>query len=1563
MSDFMDSIFESVKIIVNKELENLSYDTTIVCRIIDDSECKNGKYKVSDGNVSYVAYSEVQDYKSGESVRVVIPNNDYSRRKFIVGRYGDEKDNIPITYVSSVDSIVNISGNIIDNESSNKTYGITANGLKTEKIIWNKKFLNKELEYLQGSGIYNTLILKADFQTLMDSYKVTKGKYGLRVDLLINPIDYADIYIRQPLREFTNEDMFGNSYSFNISSTQSIVIPLSSIEGTIEGIEVYLFQDNNFETIKYPKDEFDNIIYPEIDNILVRNLEIAFGSDLTNIADNILELYSPNSMYYNYNAHTPITNSKKIGAVWYNKTEQNKYLGFSDGIYDELYDEITYLTIAKTDERFLSLLENENLPRDQVGLQLAADLEDLDSSTTKILRLITLDLIQVLQALLSDMNGLNDKSLAETNCKDLYSSLRDLILKLVPKEDGSGFTSTIPKTLETMKTYYLDLLAKIAKKDKLNENEKTLKYDLSNIKNQLQNIMDGIENTLTSFRSNLKNSEASFYLDVFDIHNARIYRVINKINKELNKFINININEDYLLQNTNQTFEDYEVRDLSVYDNKYCIYLYKYNKAYEGTNEFDFLGAGWERIDPDPEAEDYIPFWSFASDDKYMNNVFCKTDERFYTEYLPHDTKEQKFKAILFYNHQMFISNELVFSNADEVPDEYLMDKADGLSIEHLENSTDAYMLYGESGYLKDGSQEFKNRQIRCHFNGIKLSDEDVFPEAGVYWYIPDTSMITYDELSLVSEQGFISDIESPMKYSREGYACFYKKIKYNENTESVYDYYKVGDYDTRDFWYQIRGYYEPSAVKNYIICRIITENGNDYETKIYFSFGFNGNSGTRYTVAITNKTTQSSIIEKKKQKETEIKPLSLKIDLRNANNESVKNYSLAANNIETLFSENDTFKVLMPEDNTTTENKDKLASKELLCFGSATCGIIEIIIPEVNIQQEGFDRSINLSQTHAVPWSNGDYYLSGVTRIIYNSAGAISESSMFNLPYRLFNTVTDEEIKGLSWRVKYYDEDGEDLEDGVYKNFLPKIVKKTSLEKVEKDFTFSTNITDNEKEKIPLNDYLIPAPFYLSGLGEQCFAVVEAYTVTKEGEKEIETIYWKQPLIIEQNRYESPMINEWDGSFTVDEGNNVIMSAMLGAGKKSEQNKFSGVLMGDLSITELKDGVREEKSRMIGLYGFYNGAQSFGFRADGTAFIGTSGSGRIEFNGASGYIQSSNYLSQVDATAQKKEPAGMRINLSSGHIDAYNFKLTSKHVYIDSDSDSNNSKPVYFQIKVPKDNGTQEYGNLMCVSSDEWYLQSYKYVEDEFSVKVAWPTLNGYYDKDGNFHDDKYYDENGNFVETSKTQSLTPGLKLDLKKGALQSVPESFNQQGGDNLGRLIINQFALGDTIALAVGDNFLVSGNGDFRLKGNWEIWAQNTDQKFDGSVGLNSYGVFCNRKLATNKKGETIWEKLTDNEEQWSSWEQIADVARRLKTMQLQMAAGETVRSLITFAGWTGVQGIDIGSKIIIPLVREIGELITSEEGQNTIRAIAEFFKMIFDGFGSLILGNNNNSNEE
>jgi len=56
---------------------------------------------------------------------------------------------------------------------------------------------------------------------------------------------------------------------------------------------------------------------------------------------------------YNYYPHSAATNLKKIGLVWYNKDEDNQYIGFSDGIYQPDYDELTYLEESATDTRLI----------------------------------------------------------------------------------------------------------------------------------------------------------------------------------------------------------------------------------------------------------------------------------------------------------------------------------------------------------------------------------------------------------------------------------------------------------------------------------------------------------------------------------------------------------------------------------------------------------------------------------------------------------------------------------------------------------------------------------------------------------------------------------------------------------------------------------------------------------------------------------------------------------------------------------------------------------------------------------------------------------------------------------------------------------------------------------------------------------------------------------------------------------------------------------------------------------------------------------------------------------
>jgi hypothetical protein len=118
-------------------------------------------------------------------------------------------------------------------------------------------------------------------------------------------------------------------------------------------------------------------------------------------------------------------------------------------------------------------------------------------------------------------------------------------------------------------------------------------------------------------------------------------------------------------------------------------------------------------------------------------------------------------------------------------------------------------------------------------------------------------------------------------------------------------------------------------------------------------------------------------------------------------------------------------------------------------------------------------------------------------------------------------------------------------------------------------------------------------------------------------------------------------------------------MAATMAAGRKDTENRFTGIIMGDVVA---KDNVRQEKiSHTTGLYGYHKGVQSFGFLDDGTGFIGKSGTGRIEFNGNSGTIQSGNYTATEGAT-------GTLIDLDNGSIDMkgigavyiYNFNTQS---------------------------------------------------------------------------------------------------------------------------------------------------------------------------------------------------------------------------------------------------------------------------------------------------------------
>jgi hypothetical protein len=83
-----------------------------------------------------------------------------------------------------------------------------------------------------------------------------------------------------------------------------------------------------------------------------------------------------------------------------------------------------------------------------------------------------------------------------------------------------------------------------------------------------------------------------------------------------------------------------------------------------------------------------------------------------------------------------------------------------------------------------------------------------------------------------------------------------------------------------------------------------------------------------------------------------------------------------------------------------------------------------------------------------------------------------------------------------------------------------------------------------------------------------------------------------------------------------------MVLASAISAGRKNSDNTFSGVMMGDWKGKDVEGSI----SNQTGVYGFHHGAMSYAFKEDGTAFIGKSGFGRINFDGEKSTIYSEGY-------------------------------------------------------------------------------------------------------------------------------------------------------------------------------------------------------------------------------------------------------------------------------------------------------------------------------------------------
>lgn len=1365
--DYLEQLFQGVDILIERKLQDVSYDTTIVCTITDDSNSKNGKYQVTDGTIRFDVYSDSDKYKVKDQVRVSVANSDYSDTKYIVGKYVADSNTQPLTYVSPLDTVVNITGNLVPTDYQSAAL-IANKSDKPTLDIWSTSLADGRFADLQTNGIYSAITLKADFKTLLHSYNVKSGTYGLRLVLLVKPSKNSAGYIAKTA-ELSSSEMFGNPYAFSISTEQTKIFDIGT-EGLITNIALQLYQNNDFY------DTNGNLIPVSLtDNIIVDNIELGFGSDLTAIGDNTVKIYTESDSVYKYQGHTPSpydrklgypnqlnadTNKKRLGVLWYNKNDLNEYIGFSDGIYDADYDEIDYLDLAREDTRLTAHIGREGVPTDKESLELAANIEEAKPLIESASKVITQDLVTMLRALNSQFEGIDDIT-------DHIDESIDTLKGIAIDNDDS-----IKVLLAKMVDRYAKILAygkKVQDKDTgTNTWESAWNTDYGKqIKDAFAAVRTNITTLLETYIATqvAEGKAYSGYAGVYDTYKIRLEKVVASMDAYLDEnskhrfprtvFESYSVTDDegntttYKSDNTrlksyNQNlstgkktnWKSYIKKDLKDYENKYCIYWFRYEKDYVSNEVHQFMPNGWHRLDPDWSEYDLsvpanvgIPGPGVTIDSKIYNEKRLPPGEGMFDIMMRHNEPEERFVAIIFHNHNMYKSDELVFKNADRIPEVANIETGDLLIFKHGERSRDDYQCYNLTNYLMDSADASHNRCIKVAYDGL-LNGDEALVGGGLYWYVPTTAtMLTFD-LEELKSKGFVSDhvLEGgkPVRidkvknedsrkpapsYSKDGYACFYKQVTAVKDEETnEYNFVNDKQIDSRDFWYKIKPYYDATAVLNSIKCEFRPAEDNDIVTgEQFFSFGIMGSNGTKYTLAITPATNQVAT--------TPSKTLQLDVSLRDFNNEEVDIIKGQTGDGSATGFASEWLYGYMGNKPVEVMSGDKVTGLNAL---AASCGIVKATVnfqlsSEAEKETEGDvpvtkKRTVQLETVRAIPWAAGDYYISGPTSIVYNSLGTIDNKSMFDNPYKLYalKEVTiggvtyksNQEIP-VSWERTIHTNDAmDDDARAFYEQYMPVV-----------------------------NDAggLTPAPMYLDGL--DCYLIVHAYT----GSGDDKNYLYHQPVVITQNRFGSSVLNDWDGSFTIDEENGTILATMIGAGRKTIENTFEGVLMGDVAIGSNSDIGSQQANDIglsnhtgLGIYGFNDGAQSFGFNIDGTAFLGKSGRGRIMFNGNYGLIASANWFAGenntehpdydadtnprpnggkigTDGKIRQTSNAGMCIDLDDGHIDAYDFKLTGSRIHFNSHPERYNDRNdvVGHFMRIGNDGETRVDPSELTINDD----------------------------------------------------------------------------------------------------------------------------------------------------------------------------------------------------------------------------------------------------------------------
>lgn len=656
---------------------------------------------------------------------------------------------------------------------------------------------------------------------------------------------------------------------------------------------------------------------------------------------------------------------------------------------------------------------------------------------------------------------------------------------------------------------------------------------------------------------------------------------------------------------------------------EYSVFLLHYVDGYGENKDFpNDIGWNWETVlqEYNPDFYQQITLTTLYKTDQYKVVIAYKVNDEDELQYL-------ESNAIVFRNRDGGIIPGAASSSSSSLM----------LSLE--DGDTGVYNFYGLDGNIMNETFWDREHKITAKFiDGLEWNKDEI---SSVNWIFPkvNTMISPFELIEIGRDENDEPIFENELE------------ILNKELSSSVP--------------FKIKSSYLPGAMDNTIICEVQLKNGEIRRGSLTLQFGEASTMGSKYSLNIDFLNEATCLYAKG----NEISKIKVKASFENQNGEVV-----TIPKIEWSW-------VYSQEDNDTIScNGIEITKEDIDDENTRTLTYTSAVVPEENysilqafIENYNLDNGItsNLIAYLPIPialWQNNENeykYISGPTRVVYDMVG---NAATYNKDsYRLYTnnkeeitfkeditdyTIASEQVKIYINDKDYYyefkDEQGKtiDAEETLvvwwdcnlwYYNGK----NNRRWEQKYQHYPIYWSIQSNSINNIPsikvIKDNFTLVPLSIAPTNQ----IPKVSLNCIRNLTSPSTVVWSQPILILNNKWQSQLINEWDGSLTIDEKKGSILTPLLVAGKKEHkdenENVFSGVVIGDISRADL--------GKTTGIYGFQKGQPRFYFNENGEAYIG-----KIDYVGKKGEEK------PIESSVKLNNEGELSINTKNFDICAYGY-------------------------------------------------------------------------------------------------------------------------------------------------------------------------------------------------------------------------------------------------------------------------------------------------------------------